>query len=261
MILRNITIKISGLLFCFLVFFSIGYARNSYPNSEFTGMPASCDALTCVNEVNPVVQRHLVKKGKRMLQIYLIRHAKPDLKKKNFYSAAEAQQYIHNYNSVEIKPFNPALVKVNLKPNHIIYCSNLPRSQETALAIFSDKYPIVSDTVFREFEIRMIEANSIIKLPLGIWQAFSRGSWLLGFNHKGIESYKQAKKRASLAADNLIKVANVEETAVLIAHGMLNGAIEKELTRKGWKVVQKRGQVNLGATVLQKIVPFSDERK
>jgi hypothetical protein len=214
----------------------------------------SCDAFTCVLEVDSTLQADLQRQGKRMLQIYLIRHAKPNVKKNWFYSADEARQYVSDYNSAPIIPFDISLVKVNLGPNHIIYCSSLPRSQETALKIFGDNFPVVSDSVFREFEIRMIAANSFFKMPLGIWQAFSRGSWMLGFNHRGIESHQQAKLRAQRAAENLIKVARDEETAVLVAHGMLNGVIAKELKKKGWKLIQKQGHVNLGATILVKIV-------
>ncbi len=213
-----------------------------------------CGAFTCVSEVDSKVQDNLAKVGKKMLQIYLIRHAKPDVKKKAFCSADEAQQYVKDYNSVPIIPFDPDLVSVNLQPNHTIYCSSLPRSQETALNIFGDEYPVVADSIFREFEIRMIDANSFLKLPMVLWQGFSRGSWMLGFNHRGIERHKEAKLRANKAAENLIKVARREETAILVAHGMLNGAISKELEKKGWRQIQKQGHVNLGATILVKII-------
>ncbi|BAX80481.1 histidine phosphatase family protein [Labilibaculum antarcticum] len=218
----------------------------------------NCDAFTCVSEVDTNLQDELKKQGKRMLQIYLIRHAKPNVKKNWFYSADEARQYVLDYNSAPIIPFDSSLVSVHLRPKHTIYCSSLPRSQETALKIFGDKFPIVSDSIFREFEIRMVSASSFFKMPLGIWQAFSRGSWMLGFNHRGIESHKEAKLRAKQAAENLIKVAHDEETAVLVAHGMLNGAISKELEKEGWKLIRRQGQVNLGATILVKIVDINE---
>jgi broad specificity phosphatase PhoE len=222
--------------------------------NKFLQSVNTCDAFTCVNEVDAVEQLELKKQGKRKLQIYLIRHAKPNLKKELFYSAKEAQQYVYDYNSVPIIPFDSEMVQVNLNPNHIVYCSNLPRSQETALSIFGEKYPVVSDSIFREYEIKIVKAHSLIKLPLPIWQFFSRGSWLLGFNHRGIESRKEAKIRVKQAAKNLIKVAQIEETAVLVAHGMLNHGLEKQLKKQGWQVIQKNGQTNLGATVLVKIV-------
>ena len=255
----NYTTHIS-LLTAFL--FSIclqGCAQSVFSKSEkqadlFSSSKKDCKAFTCVKEVDTLQQKDLNQQGKRMLQIYLIRHAKPNLKKHWFYSAEEAQQYIHDYNSVSIIPFDSSLVSVDLGPNHTIYCSNLPRSQETALAIFGDKYPIVADSIFREFEIKIINASSFFKLPLGVWQAFSRGSWMLGYNHQGIESRSEAKLRARQAAENLIKVAELEETAILVAHGMLNGAIEGELKKRGWKLIQKKGHINLGATILVKIV-------
>lgn len=240
------------------VFFLLGFSAQFSLVKENTLLEqipkTNCDAFTCISEVDSTFQANLKKQGKRMLQIYLIRHAKPNVKKNWFYSAVEAQQYVFNYNSAPIIPFDSSLVAVNLRPNHVIYCSNLPRSQETALNIFGDKFPVVSDSIFREFEIRMISVNSFLKMPLGIWQAFSRGSWMLGFNHRGIESHKEAKFRARQAAENLIKLAQDEETAVLVAHGMLNGAISKELEKKGWALIQRQGHVNLGATILVKIV-------
>jgi len=216
--------------------------------------PKKCGAFTCVTDVDSIYQKELKKQGKRMLQIYLIRHAKPDVKKNWFYSAKEAQQYVLDYNLAPIVPFDSSLVYVDLRSDHTIYCSNLPRSQATALKIFGDRFSIVSDSVFREFEIRMIDANSFFKMPLGIWQAFSRGSWLLGYNHQGIESRKEAKLRARQATENLIKVAEDEETAILVAHGMLNGAIEGELKKRGWRFVRKQSHINLGASILVKIV-------
>lgn len=77
---------------------------------------------------------------------------------------------------------------------------------------------------------------------------------MLGFNHKGIESRKETKQRVKYAVENLIKVAEKEETAVLVAHGMLNHGLENHLKKQGWQVIQKNGQANLGATILVKIV-------
>jgi len=210
--------------------------------------------MTEVRDSDEAVQSLLKEKGERMLQIYLIRHAKPDLEKKNLCSAEQAQNYILNYNKAPIQDFDSSLVRINLHKPHQIYCSNLPRSQETALKLFGDSYCIVSDTIFREFELKIVKATSIFNLPLDLWKGFSRIAWLVGFNHEGIESYKKAKKRVVLGVNNLEKLANQEETAILVGHGMINAAIAKELKRRGWHYVQKKGHVNLGATLMQKRV-------
>jgi len=215
---------------------------------------SSDSSVTIIKDIDPGLQAQLKEKGQRMLQIYLIRHAKPDLEKKFLCSSVQAQNYIINYNKVPIKDFDSALVRINLHKSHQIYCSSLPRSQETALKLFGDSYCIISDSVFREFELKIINVTSLVNLPLDLWKGLSRVSWFMGFNHEGIESYKKAKKRAALAVKNLENLANQEETAILVGHGMINAVIAKELKKRGWRFVQKKGHVNLGATLMQKLV-------
>lgn len=210
--------------------------------------------ITTVDEVAENIQNQLMEKGERKIQIYLIRHAKPNLKKRFFSSANQAQEYIDGYDKALIHVIDSNCVKVNLTKPHQIYCSSLPRSQETALTLFKDSYLIVSDSVFREFDMKIIHATSVIKLPMDLWKGISRLTWFLGLNSKGIESFKKARKRIGLSADNLEKLANQEETAILVGHGMINAFITKELKKRGWNVVQSKGHLNLGATVLEKIV-------
>ena len=61
-------------------------------------------------------------------------------------------------------------------------------------------------------------------------------------------------QRVVFSSDNLEKLAYQEETAILVGHGMMNAAIAKELKKRGWHIVQAKGQLNLGATVLQKVI-------
>ena len=210
--------------------------------------------ITSIDEVSENEQSQLCRGDHRKIQIYLIRHAEPKLHKRFLSSSSEAQNYIENYNRVAIHKIDLNQVVINLQKPHQIYCSNLPRSQETALTLFKDSYLIVSDSIFREFELKIVQANSIVKLPLDLWKGISRAAWLLGFNHEGIESRKEAMKRVILSADNLEKLASQEETAILVGHGMINAAITKELKKRGWKVIQSKGHLNLGATILQKTV-------
>lgn len=210
--------------------------------------------ITSIDEISENDQSQLYEEGNRKIQIYLIRHAKPNLHKRFLSSSNEAQNYIENYNRVAIHKIDLNQVVINLQKPHQIYCSNLPRSQETALALFKDSYLIVSDSIFREFELKIVQANSIVRLPLDLWKGISRISWFLGCNHNGIESRKEAMKRVLSSADNLEKLANQEETAILVGHGMINAAITKELKKRGWEIVQSKGHRNLGATILQKIV-------
>ncbi|MBK3519507.1 phosphoglycerate mutase family protein [Carboxylicivirga marina] len=186
------------------------------------------------------------------LRIYLIRHAKPDVKKKKICTSAMAQAYVDAYSKVPIIPFDTSLVQFSLDDEQVIYCSNLRRAEETANAIFGKVYTIKSDAQFREFETRIIALSNAYTLPLIVWQTLSRAAWVLGLNQKGIESYKQAKIRSQQAALRLALLAQEEQTVVLVAHGMLNRSIAKKLKQQGWCILQKQGHINIGATVLVK---------
>ncbi|MCW3807715.1 histidine phosphatase family protein [Plebeiibacterium marinum] len=213
----------------------------------------ACPATTCIDEINPQLKQSLTTHNKALRQIYLIRHAKPQIKKKWLYSSKGANQYISNYNTAPIIAFDTSSVKNNLLHKHTIYCSTLRRSKETAHSIFDDNYPIVPDSLFREFENKIIKAPSFIILPLPVWQIISRGTWALGAKRNGIESYKEAKSRAKNASLKLVELAQHEETSILVAHGILNGAIKKNLKKDGWHTIKNKGNKNLGSTILIKI--------
>lgn len=255
--LIKITFNLLRALTACLIFSSCSPKLSPYSKNQLHLQKATiqqCPTFTCINEIDSTLQKDLNSQQKKMLQIYLIRHAKPNIQKKGLYNVKQARQYLQDYSAVAIRPFDTELVTIHLTKAHTIHCSPLRRSKETTRVLFSDHYPIQIDSVFREFESRIINAPSFLPLPMSLWQVFSRGSWMLGFNHRGIESHHQAKQRAEMAADKLIDIAYQEETAILVAHGMLNGAIKKTLKKKGWKVLQSKGQQNLGATILVRII-------
>lgn len=188
----------------------------------------------------------------KQMRIYLIRHAKPDVNKELLYNSAMAQAYVRAYGEVSIIPFDSSLVNVKLEASTPIYCSNLRRAQETARAIFGEEYIIISEALFREFETRINSGPNAYSLPLIVWQSISRLMWVMGLNQHGIESYNEARRRADKAANRLIELAEENRTVVLVAHGMLNRALAKRLKQQGWELIQNKGHINIGATVLEK---------
>ncbi len=211
-------------------------------------------SFTYLSEIDSDIQNDLFKQGQKMLQIYLVRHAKPDINKPFFSNTKKTANYVNNYNSVEIQSFDTGTISLQLNNTHVIQCSPLRRAQETAKNIFKNDFTYKTDSVYREFETRIIKAPNFIFLPTSFWQALSRLCWILGTNKKGIESHRQALQRASIAASKLIANTKKEETSILIAHGMLNRSIKKILHKKGWTVIQNNGKENLGATILVKVV-------
>ncbi len=174
-------------------------------------------------------------------QVVLIRHGKPNLSKKGWFNRDKAKKYVHDYDSVPIIPFQQMPVCMQDIPTDTIYSSSIPRASSTAHLIFGDEYEIVEDYRFREFERKIMNFCNM-KLPLGFWTTFSRGLWLMGLNDKGIESFRDAKKRTKENADLLIDQASSDHLVILVAHGFHNKYVIKYLKKRGWTMVRKGGR-------------------
>ncbi|MDX5348364.1 MAG: histidine phosphatase family protein, partial [Hymenobacteraceae bacterium] len=163
--------------------------------------------------------------AKKLLRIFLIRHARPQVERTGLFSHKQATKYIQEYDIAEVDaalPFEDADVLHQVKR---VFCSTLHRSRKTARALFGQQTEYVEDANFREFERRIFKLP-YLKLPINLWLVKARLLWLLGFNSKGIETFKEARKRAKQAAQVLIKEAQQEGVAVLVAHGLLNKYLE-----------------------------------
>ncbi|KAA3436658.1 histidine phosphatase family protein [Rufibacter hautae] len=183
--------------------------------------------------------------------IYLIRHARPLISRKGFFSKAQAQQYITDYNQAEVEKIIQRSEHLPLDRIKRVFCSTLPRAKATALMLFGPEVELIEDATFKEFESR-IWGLPLGKFPLKWWQVTSRILWLLGLNQKDIESFKQAKMRAAQAADHLVREAESNGIAVLVAHGFLNEFIKRALKKRGWKVSLDGGRGYVGVTRLEK---------
>ena len=75
---------------------------------------------------------------------------------------------------------------------------------------------------------------------------------MLGFNKKGIESFKAAKLRAKNAASFLAKDATKNGKTLLVSHGLLNHYLVKYLKKRGWKEVYSGGKGYLSQRLLVK---------
>lgn len=183
-------------------------------------------------------------------RIFLIRHARPLVKKKGFFSAAAARQYISDYDAAEVEQFvlrNEAIPYQEIKR---VYCSTLVRSQLTAKAIFGEDTELIIDHNFREFE-RRIFSLPLLRLPIKLWLFSARMLWFFGLNSRDIERFKEAKQRVKKCASLLEKEAFEQGYAVLVAHGLLNNFLIKELKKRGWHQTTKGGAGFVSVNVLQ----------
>lgn len=182
-------------------------------------------------------------------QIMLIRHGEPALNKKGWKNKIGARSFIKAYDSVGI--YTPGYIPVMLYDNEVeeIQTSSLERSKHTARLLFGEERSYKHDTIFREFERKIIGLPNI-KLPLKFWLINSRIFWFLGMNKKGIESFSSARKRAKRATTKLEGLAKERKKVVLVSHGLLNRYLVKYLKKRGWEVAHDGGKDYLAVWLL-----------
>lgn len=189
---------------------------------------------------------------KQFNQIILIRHGQPDISKKGWRNREGAKSHVKMYDSVGVLAFSPLPVcPEGFKENMVLH-SNIPRAVNTAFRIFADRNDLIENDRFREFE-RKIFPFFNIKMPLSIWLTVSRGLWFLGLNDKGIESFKEARKRAKENAKFLAKVSDKEELVIVVAHGLHNKYVAKYLRKMDWKTVRKGGNSYTAVNILARL--------
>lgn len=193
-----------------------------------------------------------------LAQVVLIRHGEPELEKKFWYNRQGATKYAEGYGLAEIKPFDINPICADSLKAEKIYHSSLPRARHTASLVFGDKFQMVSDSRFREFEKNIFPFFNI-HLPLNFWNALSRLLWYFGFNSREIENVKQAKLRARSNADFLSCEALNDGLAVVVAHGFHNRYVIKYLKKKGWKLVRKGGRSFLSVNILARTITGNQE--
>ena len=188
----------------------------------------------------------------RFQQIFIIRHGEPAMNKKGWKNRKEAIRYTEMYDSVGVYDFEQKPICLRENDVNVVYTSTLPRAINTAEKTFNKEMPMESDSLFNEFERKVIQFPNV-KLPRQFWSVTTRIVWMMGFNKKGIESFSQAKERAREAAFFLKDKSEVNGKVLLFSHGFLNKYINRYLKREGYKSVDLNGQKYLGAYYFYKI--------
>ena len=185
-------------------------------------------------------------------QIIIIRHGEPAMDKKGWKNRQEAIRYTEMYDSVGVYDFEQKPICLRNQDIDTIFTSLLPRAINTCEKTFEKSIPMQSMSLFNEFERRIFKFPNI-KLPRQFWSVTTKIVWMMGFNHKGIESFSEAKARAKEAANFLDDNAQIHGKTVLFAHGFMNRYIKKYLKKSGYKVIDMDGKKYLGAYYFYKI--------
>lgn len=185
-------------------------------------------------------------------QVIIIRHGEPALNKKGCKNRQEAIRFTEMYDSVGVYDFEEKPICLSETEVNVVYTSKLPRAINTAEKTVAEAVPMESYKFFNEFE-RKVMCFPNVKMPRRFWSITSGFLWILGCNHKGIETFTEAKNRSKRAAFFLDDKAENHGKAVLFSHGFLNRFINRYMKKLGYKSLNLNGKKYLGAYYFYKI--------
>jgi len=180
-------------------------------------------------------------------RIYLIRHAKVGLKKPGWGTSKYSAEYKEAYNVSGIEAFNPEDVLQKIENHEIIdtvFCSPQKRALETTLMLFGKNVVLKTENALTELDYPMVKVP-VLQLPVKGWLIISRIIWMAGINQGDITGYKERLDELNTFSDELLKFAQRDGIAVVVAHGMVNRELVKILKNHGWEYC-KNGKDGFG---------------
>lgn len=165
------------------------------------------------------------------MQIILLRHGEPDLSEGQKIHSSKMPEWINLYDSAGVKNESNFFHQQHELKHNVVVCSNLTRSIDSAKLIGCQS-PNLIDAMFREAELPKVKIP-IVNLSPSTWVVIFRIFWFSGVS-ADVESLNSFKKRVSLAAEKLAKLADKHDSVLFVGHGIMNRFLEKELISKGW---------------------------
>lgn len=115
--------------------------------------------------------------------------------------------------------------------NFLVVSSHLPRSIHSA-EISLGRRP---DLLLRDLrEMEMPRFKLPLRMPAYSWLTLNRSLWMMGLKGR-CESFRDAKRRASRASEELQRLAQAHGRVVVFGHSMMNTYIAEGLLAMGWQ--------------------------
>lgn len=177
-------------------------------------------------------------------RLIVVRHGKPNLDR-NAGPRLDWRAYRDWWAAYERAPLAddqkcPPDLLNEVSEDAIVLSSVRPRAMQTADQMARGR-DVKRDAVFNEATLPPPHWK-IRRLPR-TWNWMSRVVWLFGHADPGDENVKDARARASRAADLLVKTVESAEgrDVVLAAHGWFNRMLRPQLKRRGWVCIRDGG--------------------
>lgn len=171
---------------------------------------------------------------KRAVRVILIRHGRPALPVSPRASHGEFRRYIDEYEEAGLDPSDlpPEELQDLVAEIATVFTSHKRRAHESARAL-APNADLIVDPLFVEAPLPG-PLIPLLKMRVPKWAVVARILWHAGY-HPQIENYRKVKRRAVSATDILVRRAQTDGTAALVAHGYFNFLIGRELGRRGFR--------------------------
>ena len=167
------------------------------------------------------------------LVITLARHGPSAVPSSARIRASAFRQFIEAEDNAGIAaaPAPPPSLRAEAAAAGVLVSSNLRRAIESARALAPAR-DIVMDAIFREAPVPT-DLWGPVRLRPTQWGVVARILWYLGWSG-GVESLAEVKERAGVGAARLAELAHAHGSVMLVAHGIINLGLARELRRHGW---------------------------
>lgn len=185
-------------------------------------------------------------------RIIVVRHGRPVLNR-NDGPRLDWKAYRDWWSRYEQSPLadgqscSDALVR-EISDDAVIFSSVRPRAMQTADHLARGR-SVIRDATFNEAPLPPPRWRTR-HLPK-TWNKIARMVWLMG-HHDGDEHVRDARARASKAAELLVEKAAEGRDVVLAAHGWFNRMLRPELKKRGWTCVHDGGDKYWSYRIYQK---------
>lgn len=189
-------------------------------------------------------------RSNELMQIVLVRHAKPIMAVKKYVTFEESEELLKAYRQSSVHKDRGSPICTDNISDIKIYHSDLNRSRETAQQIFPlERFDHIEDERLRELDRQNIKIP--FKTPYKLHTILSRIFWLSG-TMKNIENPGQALKRLKNNAKNLNSLVNDQKLLIVVAHGFHNYFVGRFLKRLGFTRVNNGGNSHLSVNIWAK---------